>query len=102
VTKKELRNVGPSISYKLRDAAGQAREYHNYMLPVDTGDGTPVFLLGVRERRPNPSATCACQPTTRAAWRASCACARRWQTRPLRDKAVRRYAAQACRACASP
>ena len=48
-TKKELRNVGPSISYKLRDAAGQAREFHNYMLPVDMGDGVPVFLLGVRD-----------------------------------------------------
>src|SRR5690606_17943696 len=46
VTKKELRNVGPSVTYKLRDAAGQAREFHNYMLPVDTGDGVPVFLLG--------------------------------------------------------
>lgn len=54
VTKKELRNVGPSVSYKLRDAAGQAREYHNYMLPVDTGDGTPVFLLGVREAPSEP------------------------------------------------
>ena len=48
-TTRELRNVGPSISYKLRDAAGQAREFHNYMLPVDTGDGLPVFLMGVRE-----------------------------------------------------
>ncbi len=46
---KDLRNVGPSVSYKLRDAAGQAREYNNYMLPVDTGDGVPVFLLGMRE-----------------------------------------------------
>ncbi|MDO5623973.1 MAG: cytochrome c biogenesis protein ResB [Pseudomonadota bacterium] len=49
VTPREMRNVGPSITYKLRDAAGQAREFHNYMLPVDTGDGTPVYLLGVRE-----------------------------------------------------
>lgn len=49
VTKKELRNVGPSITYKLRDGAGQAREFHNYMLPVDTGDGQPVFMLGMRE-----------------------------------------------------
>ena len=49
VTDKELRNVGPSITYKLRDAAGQAREFHNYMLPVDAGDGQAVFLLGVRE-----------------------------------------------------
>jgi cytochrome c biogenesis protein len=49
VSKKELRNVGPSITYKLRDAAGQAREYHNYMLPVDLGEGVPLFLLGIRE-----------------------------------------------------
>ncbi|MDD2546784.1 MAG: cytochrome c biogenesis protein ResB [Burkholderiaceae bacterium] len=54
VTKKELRNVGPSVSYKLRDAAGQAREFHNYMLPVDAGDGTPVFLLGMRETPAEP------------------------------------------------
>lgn len=51
---KELRNVGPSVGYKLRDAAGQAREFHNYMLPVDTGDGAPVFLLGVREAPEQP------------------------------------------------
>jgi cytochrome c biogenesis protein len=48
-TKKTLRNVGPSITYKLRDAAGQAREYHNYMLPMDLGEGVPVFLLGMRD-----------------------------------------------------
>ena len=54
VGKRELRNVGPSISYKLRDAAGQAREFHNFMLPVDTGDGQPVFLLGVRETPSEP------------------------------------------------
>ncbi len=53
-TQKVLRNVGPSITYKLRDAAGQAREFHNYMLPVDTGDGVPVYLLGMRE---NPADT---------------------------------------------
>jgi cytochrome c biogenesis protein len=47
--KKNLRNVGPSVSYKLRDAAGQAREFNNYMLPVDLGEGVPVFLLGMRD-----------------------------------------------------
>jgi cytochrome c biogenesis protein len=47
--KKSLRNVGPSIAYKLRDAAGQAREFNNYMLPVDLGDGVPVFLFGMRD-----------------------------------------------------
>ncbi len=48
VTQRELRNVGPSITYRLRDAAGQAREFHNYMLPVTVGDAAPVFLLGMR------------------------------------------------------
>lgn len=51
---KVLRNIGPSIGYKLRDAAGQAREYQNYMVPVDTGDGQPIFLLGMRERPEDP------------------------------------------------
>ena len=46
---KTLRNIGPSYSYKLRDKAGQAREFNNYMLPVDLGDGQSVFLLGMRE-----------------------------------------------------
>ena len=48
-TKRELRNVGPSISYKLRDAAGQAREFNNYMLPMALDDGVAAFLLGMRE-----------------------------------------------------
>jgi len=54
VTKKELRNVGPSVTYKLRDAAGQAREYQNYMLPVDMGDGSSVFLMGLRDTPVEP------------------------------------------------
>jgi len=45
---KTLHNVGPSFSYKLRDAAGQAREYNNYMQPVEL-DGQRVFLAGVRD-----------------------------------------------------
>ncbi|MPM92463.1 hypothetical protein SDC9_139598 [bioreactor metagenome] len=53
-TKRDLRNVGPSITYKLRDGSGQAREFVNYMLPVDTGDGQPVYLLGVRETPAEP------------------------------------------------
>ncbi len=48
---KDLRNVGPSVQYKLRDKTGQAREFSNYMMPV-TIDGEDVFLAGVRE---NPS-----------------------------------------------
>ena len=50
---KEMRNVGPSISYKLRDAAGQAREFHNYMLPILI-DGRQVLLAGMRDN-PNES-----------------------------------------------
>jgi len=53
VTEKTLRNVGPSVSYKLRDAAGQAVEYHNYMLPVEI-DGARVYLLGLRETPAEP------------------------------------------------
>ncbi len=51
-TQKVLRNVGPSVSYKLRDASGQAREFQNYMLPVkmdEVPENPPLFLLGVRE-----------------------------------------------------
>ncbi|PIT81436.1 cytochrome c biogenesis protein ResB [Limnohabitans sp. 15K] len=51
---QKLRNVGPSVSYKLRDASGQAREFNNYMLPVDTGDGVSVFLLGMRDTPSEP------------------------------------------------
>ena len=50
---KGLHNVGPSISYKLRDAAGQATEYNNYMLPVEL-DGQRVFLAGVRDTPAEP------------------------------------------------
>ena len=50
---KEMRNVGPSVGYKLRDAAGQAREFHNYMLPMLL-DGRHVLLAGMRE---NPNET---------------------------------------------
>lgn len=45
--KDNLRNVGPSIQYRLIDETGQSREFNNYMLPVVL-DGQPVFLSGVR------------------------------------------------------
>lgn len=50
---KALRNVGPSVQYKLRDRTGQAREYHNYMVPVQL-DGQSVFLAGTRESPSEP------------------------------------------------
>lgn len=50
---KDLKNVGPSVQYKLRDKTGQAREYHNYMQPVEL-DGSYVFLTGMRETPNEP------------------------------------------------
>ncbi|MEX1168155.1 MAG: cytochrome c biogenesis protein ResB [Hydrogenophaga sp.] len=53
VTEKTLLNVGPSISYKLRDAAGQAVEYNNYMLPMEL-EGARMYLLGTRDTPSEP------------------------------------------------
>jgi cytochrome c biogenesis protein len=46
-SKKDLRNVGPSFQYRLRDAQGQAREFSNYMLPLQL-DGAWYLMTGVR------------------------------------------------------
>ena len=46
---KDLKNVGPSVQYKLRDKTGQAREFLNYMQSVRI-DGDDVFLAGVRDQ----------------------------------------------------
>ncbi len=46
-------NLGPSIQFKLRDEAGQAREYFNYMNPV-TLDGSPYFVSGMRSKVSDP------------------------------------------------
>jgi cytochrome c biogenesis protein len=48
VTKRDLTNIGPSITYRIRDAAGQAREFQNFMSPVLL-EGTSVFLFGMRD-----------------------------------------------------
>ncbi len=50
---KDLKNVGPSLQYKLRDKNGQAREFNNYMQPVQI-DGETVFLAGMRETPSEP------------------------------------------------
>lgn len=50
---KAFKNIGPSVQYKLRDKTGQAREFHNYMLPVET-EGGDVFLAGLRESPSEP------------------------------------------------
>jgi cytochrome c biogenesis protein len=50
---KDLKNVGPSVQYKLRDKTGQAREFQNYMQPV-TIEGAEMFLAGVRASPNDP------------------------------------------------
>jgi len=46
-------NIGPSISFKLRDASGVAKEFVNYMLPV-TSEGISSYLSGVRSDPTQP------------------------------------------------
>ncbi|GAA0779391.1 cytochrome c biogenesis protein ResB [Castellaniella ginsengisoli] len=49
----DLRNVGPSVQYRLIGADGQAHEFNQYLLPVML-DGLPTFLLGVRDTASQP------------------------------------------------
>lgn len=44
---KQVENVGPSISYKLRNSSGQAQEFQSYMAPVAIG-GRNYWAIGVR------------------------------------------------------
>lgn len=44
---KTFQNVGPTITYKVRDAAGQAHEYVSYMLPLPR-EGSMFFATGER------------------------------------------------------
>jgi cytochrome c biogenesis protein len=45
--KGKSHNVGPSVTFKVRDGQGQAREYMNYMQPL-TLDGRAYFVSGMR------------------------------------------------------
>lgn len=47
-TNKNLRNIGPSVEYRVIDASGQATLFHNYMVPVEL-DGAQFMLAGVQE-----------------------------------------------------
>ncbi|WP_206950890.1 cytochrome c biogenesis protein ResB [Trinickia acidisoli] len=49
----DLQNVGPSVQYKIRTTDGQAREFNNYMLPVEV-DGARYFLAGMRTTPNDP------------------------------------------------
>ena len=47
---ENLRNLGPSYTYILRDSAGQAREFSNYMLPIQI-NGQWYLISGMRTSR---------------------------------------------------
>src|SRR5690606_16856411 len=50
---ENMRNVGPSVQYRIIGADGQAFEYTNYMLPIEL-DGSRVILAGIRESEAVP------------------------------------------------
>ena len=91
---KGLHNVGPSISYKLRDASGQAREFNNYMLPVEL-DGQRVFLAGVRDNPAEPFRYLRIPVDAQGGIDGWYRLQRALRDPVLRDQAARRYAAQA-------
>jgi cytochrome c biogenesis protein len=98
VTQKELRNVGPSVSYKLRDSSGQAREFHNYMLPVrtDPDENSPaVYLMGVRETPSAPFQYLRIPVDTEGGMETFLRLRAALADPAQRELAVRRYASQA-------
>lgn len=44
---QQVRDFGPNVSFKLRTATGEAREYENYLYPIPR-NGREYFLSGVR------------------------------------------------------
>ena len=92
---KDLRNIGPSIGYKLRDASGQAREYQNYMSPVDLGDGGAVFLLGVRETQAEPFRSLRLPADEQGSMQGFMRLRAALMDPAMREEAVRRYDKQA-------
>jgi len=44
---KKFKNAGPSVQFKMRDKTGEAKEFLNYMVPVER-EGQLYYLSGVR------------------------------------------------------
>ena len=44
---KKFKNIGPSVQFKMRNKLGEAKEYLNYMLPVER-EGAYYYLSGMR------------------------------------------------------
>ena len=93
---KQLRNVGPSIAYKLRDASGQAREFNNYMQPVASSQGgVPEFLFGVRTDPNQPFRYLRIPADDKGGLGEFQRLRTALMTPAMRAEAVRRYAAEA-------
>ncbi|PCH85657.1 MAG: ResB-like family protein [Piscirickettsiaceae bacterium] len=45
--RKKFKNVGPSVQFKMRNNTGEAKEFLNYMVPVER-EGALYYLSGVR------------------------------------------------------
>ena len=86
-----LRNIGPSIQYKLRDRAGQAKEFNTYMLPVAI-DGIRVFLIGMRDMANEPFRYLRIPADEQGGLNEWMAFRAALQNRPMRIKAAARYA----------
>lgn len=91
---KTLRNIGPAVTFRLRDAAGQAREFHHYMLPVEL-DGRRVFLAGVRDSTAEPFRYLRMPADENSSLDGWLRLRAALLDPDMRDKAARRYADQA-------
>lgn len=49
----KFRNFGPSVTYRIRDESGNAREYETYMAPAEF-NGRSYYMTGVRTRTGEP------------------------------------------------
>lgn len=45
---KKFRDLGPSFTFKVRDVGGTAREYENYMMPIEQ-NGRLFYISGMRD-----------------------------------------------------
>ena len=93
---EQLQNVGPSFSYKLRDDAGQAIEFNNYMLPVGQGDQR-AFLLGVRNTPAEPFRYLRVPVDENDSMNGFIALRAALADSQMREAAVRRYMAEAAK-----
>jgi cytochrome c biogenesis protein len=98
---KDLKNVGPSVQYKLRDKTGQAREFQNYMQPV-TVDGAQVFLAGMRVSPADPFSFLRIPADDEHSVREWMRLRAALADPALRDLAAQRYAKRAMSANAGP